>query len=374
MRDEDDEQVGEYPCLRNNEMAMSEDETVDVLYEGITQRAGRQLSRNDVINLMICLTQGYITTLAGLPGTGKTSLCNALAGVLGLTNEGAGRRFTEINVENGWTSYKDYVGYYNPLADTYEKANENVYNAMRRLSNECSKNIDISKIPPYVFLLDEANLSPIEHYWSPFLRACDSFQEGNELSLGGSRIWHLPRYVRFLATVNFDHTTEALSNRFLDRSWVITLSPDYFDLEFEQINFTREFAGEEAFSFEKILSVFACNTNDVPDQDNIQLLDELARICKEHAYPISPRSLIMMKKYIASASRLMSLKTRDSKYAPIDYAFSQKVLPQLTGPAELIESLIDDLINKCSELKNTKNQLNRMKELGKDSGFYQYFI
>ncbi len=374
LRNEDNEPVIEYPCLRSKDTLMSDGDTVDILFEGVTQRAGRQFSKNDVINLMICLTQGYITTLAGLPGTGKTSLCNALAGVLGLTNNEAGKRFTEINVENGWTSYKDYVGYYNPLADTYEKANENVYNAMHRLSNEYSENIDISKIPPYIFLLDEANLSPIEHYWSPFLRACDSFQEYTELSLGGSQIWHLPKYVRFLATVNFDHTTEALSNRFLDRSWVITLSPDYFDLEFEQIDFAREFANEDAFSFEELLRVFDYNKDDVPDQDNIQLLDDLARICKQHAYPISPRSLIMMKKYIASASRLMSLKTRDSKYAPIDYAFSQKVLPQLTGPAELIESLVDDLIKRCSELKNTKSQLDRMKAFGKDSGFYQYFI
>ena len=33
----------------------------------------------------------------------------------------------------------------------------------------------------------------------------------------------------FLATVNFDHTTEELSSRFLNRSWVIVLEPGQID-------------------------------------------------------------------------------------------------------------------------------------------------
>jgi len=83
----------------------------------------------------------------------------------------------------------------------------------------------------------------------------------------------------------------------------------------------------------------------------------------------------MMKRYIATASRLMSPQsTKDSQYAPIDFAFSQKVLPQIVGPAEAISDLVDDLVDKCSQLKTTKKQLDRMKVFGKDSGFYQYFI
>ncbi|MBF4807440.1 MAG: hypothetical protein HXK26_01910, partial [Lancefieldella rimae] len=71
---------------------------------------------------------------------------------------------------------------------------------------------------------------------------------------------------------------------------------------------------------------------------------------------------------------LMSLQSKDSQYAPLDYAFSQKVLPQITGPTEMVGELIEDLSDKCSQLKTTKKQLDRMKEFGKDSGFYQYFI
>ena len=43
-------------------------------------------------------------------------------------------------------------------------------------------------------LLDEANLSSIEHYWSPFLLACDRKDGSAELnlSLGGGASFSVP--------------------------------------------------------------------------------------------------------------------------------------------------------------------------------------
>lgn len=36
-----------------------------------------------------------------------------------------------------------------------------------------------------MILLDEANLSPMEHYWSDFLSICDTFRKVKILNLGG---------------------------------------------------------------------------------------------------------------------------------------------------------------------------------------------
>ena len=371
LRETDQDSIKDYAALKDNENTISDDEIVDYLYDSITRRAGRQIAKNDMINYMICLSQGYITTFAGQPGTGKTSLCNILARVLGLINKNEGKRFNEINVENGWTSYKDYIGYYNPLVKSYEKSNVTVYDAMRLLSKENGKS---GEVPPYIFLLDEANLSPIEHYWSPFLRACDNFlDDGTSISLGGTEEWKLPKHVRFLATVNFDHTTEALSHRFLDRSWIITLDPNFVDFNPTRINLNKEFENETAFSSERLFGAFGYK-GEMADQENIQLLDELIRTCRQHALPISPRSQLMMRRYIATASRLMNLQSKDAQYAPLDYAFSQKVLPQITGTAEMVGKLVEALSDKCSPLKTSKKQLDRMREFGKDSGFYQYFV
>lgn len=140
----------EYPSndwkIRENESEMTPDEIIEDIVNSITEIGGRDITPNFVVNLMICLMQGYITTFAGLPGTGKTSLCNILAGSLGLLSQENPCRFSEINVENGWTSYKDYIGYWNPITKSYEQTNIEIYEAMKRLTTE-----DGIELPPYVF-------------------------------------------------------------------------------------------------------------------------------------------------------------------------------------------------------------------------------
>lgn len=85
----------------------------------ISEKAHRDVTSNDVANYLICITQGFITTFAGEPGTGKTSLCNILAKALGLVTDIPQRRFVDISVERGWSSHKDFIGYYNKLFEYY---------------------------------------------------------------------------------------------------------------------------------------------------------------------------------------------------------------------------------------------------------------
>ncbi|MDR2397515.1 MAG: hypothetical protein LBD74_01990, partial [Spirochaetaceae bacterium] len=89
----------------------------DLSGEGILRRTyeylqgARDLSLNDTANYLICIMQGFITTFAGEPGTGKTSLCTILAKSLGLARSDVHSRFVDISVERGWTSHKDFIGY-----------------------------------------------------------------------------------------------------------------------------------------------------------------------------------------------------------------------------------------------------------------------
>ena len=273
---------------------MSGKEIIQRVLDVIKNKAHRDVSYNDIANYLICLNQGFITTLAGEPGTGKTSLCILLAKALGLARSDSSRRFVEIAVERGWTSHKDFIGYYNPLTNSMEKSNVEAFNAFECMSEECgSKNApyDEMEVAPYIVLLDEANLSPIEHYWAIFLKNCDlSSSSQREISIGGNRVFHLPQHLRFLATVNFDHTTEELSPRYLDRSWVIYLEPDTSDQIYDDDELVLNV--ENMIPYGSLTHAFGPKDNDTISEAVAAKWEIIKDIfAHKGAMPITPRNL-----------------------------------------------------------------------------------
>lgn len=337
----------------------------------VRDTAHRDVTANDVANYLICISQGFITTFAGEPGTGKTSLCNILAKALGLVVDTPQKRFVDISVERGWSSHKDFIGYYNPLTKSMEKSNIEVFNAFAKMDNEYG--CDQSSIAPFVILLDEANLSPLEHYWAAFLRNCDFTSVSNRsIALGGNNSFKLPKHLRFLATVNFDHTTEELSPRFLDRSWVIMLEPsridDEADEDIENI--------EDMVSFGAIMEAFCVGENDVIDEAIQNKWNAIQKIFRERSLQIMPRNLKMVKNYCAVGCRCMERDTPATKLAPLDYAFSQKILPTINGTGENYRLLIEDLMKECTvqNMPISAKHLERMKRVAENNmGFYQFF-
>ena len=55
------------------------------------------------------------------------------------------------------------------------------------------------------------------------MNACDDLNENSTIDLGEDYIFRIPDELRFLATINNDHTTESLSPRLIDRAWVVRL-------------------------------------------------------------------------------------------------------------------------------------------------------
>lgn len=337
----------------------------------VRDTAHRDVTANDVANYLICISQGFITTFAGEPGTGKTSLCNILAKALGLVVDTPQKRFVDISVERGWSSHKDFIGYYNPLTKSMEKSNIEVFNAFAKMDKECD--YEQSNIAPFVILLDEANLSPLEHYWAAFLRNCDFASVPNRsIALGGNNSFKLPEHLRFLATVNFDHTTEELSPRFLDRSWVIMLEPTRIDDEADEdiVNMG------DMISFGDIKKSFCVGKNDVIDEAIQNKWAAIQKIFREHSLQIMPRNLKMVKNYCAVGCRCMECDTPTTKLAPLDYAFSQKILPTINGTGDKYRLLIEDLMKECTaqNMPISAKHLDRMKKVAENNmGFYQFF-
>jgi MoxR-like ATPase len=355
--------------------SFSSQEFVDYLYRKFSSKYGRNYSKNDIVNFYICLAQGYMTVFAGMPGSGKTSLCNLLADSLGLKNSSLQpKRFTEVNVEKGWTSVRDYIGYYNPLSKDFEKTDSTVFDSISELAMEYRQNYQ--EVPPFIILLDEANLSPLEHYWSPFLRACDTFQSRPaSLPLGGDEIFYLPSQLRFVSTVNFDHTTEMLSPRFLDRSWVITLESNLIDSEYDvsPLEIEENAKAEPVISYGTLMRVFGPSDNVTVDDDLKRRFDDLLAVCKDNGVNVSHRAQQMMWNYVCTAAVLMDTDARDLAYAPLDYAFSQKVLPQFNGPVEYYEELLDILTEKCSLMPLSNAKIKKMKMEASKNAFVQFF-
>ena len=349
---------------------LSASDLLDRMSDTVINRAGRDFTRNDIANLMICLTQGYITTFAGMPGTGKTSLAGILAGALGLTQPQA-NRFCEVSVERGWTSYKDFIGFYNPFMERVEPANAAAYQAFEQLDAE--QQLKDLTPTPYIMLLDEANLSSLEHYWSPFLLACDKFRNRpTALSLGGGHAFTTPSWLRFIATVNFDHTTEELSPRFLDRSWVIMLDAPDTPLDIDDIQSEEhDFSDEPAVPLSTIESAFGVRETQMP-AGLAAKFQEVLTCCATSNHPVSPRSQLMMRNYIVTASNLMDTSSASTTYDPVDFAVAQKVLPQICGTEDRVRNLLDGL-GAITGLPKTKQRIEHILEVGGDSGFYQFF-
>lgn len=322
---------------------LSAEQVVSILLKKMNE-AGRNINKDDAYNYLISVFQNYITVFAGEPGSGKTSLCKLLAKSLGLYDN----RFAEILVERGWTSSKDLIGYYNPLTKEIEETQPAFSNCMKQLTRENREN---AVKAPYFVLLDEANLSPIEYYWSHFNYFADDPNK-QRITYSDGTVYSFGSELRFLATINYDQTTADLSPRFLDRAWVISMGAVPIDAIVSSLtNDTMVSNGDEVISLEVLYRLF--DWKNVKDKKMNQItktrLDRIIDKMKEGNHIISPRSIHAITHYYLVAEGYMS-----SKEVALDFAISQKILPCINGNGKQYGEFLKDLMNICKE-----NQLNK---------------
>lgn len=202
---------------------------------------GFNFPQDYIVNFYTCLKTGAIVILAGLSGTGKSSLVRLFADAVGVNYE-------LVPVKATWSDDTDLLGFYHPEKKTYIST--------RFLDTIVEANAQPERL--FFICLDEMNLSRVEHYFSDFLSVLEQSEE-RKLPLYSENEWkirkselerqrqslgdgginedefnHLERNVHcyrhkipvphnvfICGTVNVDETTYQFSDKVLDRVQII---------------------------------------------------------------------------------------------------------------------------------------------------------
>lgn len=180
---------------------------------------------------LTALDDKHFVILSGISGTGKTQLCRLYANaVYGLEYESENPYFSIIPVRPDWTDASSLFGYYSSFEKRYVKTEflKVILNALKEREK------------PHFILLDEMNLARVEYYLSDYLSAVESRKEiplhQDEHITDVPQKLSIPPNVYILGTINIDETTHSISDKVLDRAFVMTLSDVDFTSFWERVD------------------------------------------------------------------------------------------------------------------------------------------
>lgn len=341
-----------------------------------------EYSENDILNFLICFSQGFLTLLCGPSGSGKTTICEIVAENLGLMKPGELQpllpdspyltRFAQVGVEKGWSSRRDLIGYYNALSQSFEKANPNFYDLLLILDAESRMNS--TDVFPAFVLLDNANLSSMEYYWSDFLSMNEDHAVCGTLNLGQNFQVQVPNTLHFMASIQSDHTSQPLSPRLLDRAWVISM-PEVGNMRL--IELSNSFAPIQSLTQQQLESAFGALGSDLIMLENEWPFMQLLQAFQEAGMPVSIRSQRAIRTYVVAGARLFhATEEQSAETVALDYAVLQRLLPKINGSSltyrnglEAIRKLLEE-----NHLIKSKQKLEQIMAAGDAAmQYYQFF-
>lgn len=342
------------------------EQVIDAMCAHFAHDNGRMFSAEEMTNLVVSVNQSFLTILSGPPGTGKTSTATRLAKALHLGSSRGDQNFLYVPVGRGWVSSRDTLGFYNSLKDVYQESRTGIYSFLSRQEPEENKALKL-------ILLDEANLSSMEHYWSDFIALCDLENLNRPIDTGipheSHRFLNIGLNTRFIATINNDATTEKLSPRLIDRVPVITLnSPS------DKIIDTTSLKLDGSIRASKLRKLF------IPEYAELSKAEEslLARIIETlgsrdpslgKSIPISRRKVNAITNYCDIAGRMIGSE------AAMDFAIQQHVLPHIEGYGASFRKRLEQLLSLVNKTyPRSASQIERILASGNEfTGSYSYF-
>lgn len=337
--------------------------------------------KNIIEMFLRALQTNTLVILSGPSGTGKSSLINAFAHALQES------KASIIPVQSSWTDKQDLLGYFN----TVEKRYVPTPFLEAVLAARESEGL-------HLICLDEMNLSHIEYYFAELLsareqdgrvdlyphryrkEAIDIIEEFNtlespsrydkELYRNAIELMNypaqldIPKNVRFVGTINMDHTVKPLSPKVIDRSFIVELSYQYptlekrVELEANSISGKIEFDlskfSDEQFLLEEIM-------NDT--RWLVNLSDKLNIIPDAK---INSRS----EKQIAKYLQVVPVLTEDT----LNQLIQSKILPRIHFSSSnkeamaMCEKFLEELRSK-----QLTSSVDRFEQMRKNGRYISYF-
>lgn len=332
--------------------------------------------KKDLIKSFVYALQANILTIiAGPSGTGKSSIVHAFANAV----ENVEVRM--IPVQTSWTDTQDLLGYFHPMDKAF------IPTPFMEAMAEAA--LDKNKSKLFLICLDEMNLAHVEYYFSEILSAreekvpslrlypkrhwstakmlllkedvdLERQQTARELIDLYPPIFKIPKNVRFIGTLNMDHTVKPLSPKVIDRSFIIEIN----HLTSQEKKAIKRVIGREVGKVEMNYSIFEDAILEASlIEDTMRKIEEISALFE--SYPnaaLNSRGLKHIRNFLSYA------KNNIEKNELLDYIILGKILPRIEIKRMDIEAIAANVINqlqpyplsleKFRKMLNTKHTVN----------------
>jgi len=278
-----------------------------------------------------------MTVLAGVSGTGKSLLPRRYAAAMGIG-------FLQIAVEPRWDSPQDLLGFYNYIEQRYRATD-----LARALVQMDPYNTSDLGEPGHgdkmmLVLLDEMNLARVEYYFSEFLsrlevrpRLADAADPDRRqvaclpIDIPGRAdgpVRLFPAHnVLFVGTMNDDESTQALSDKVLDRGNIVQFAaPARFARPADGLTGPGSTQYRSFAEWRKWVRPLQ-QLDGGERQRTEDVIGDLSRMMEEFGRPFGHRLNEAMLAYIANYPRAPG----DSVALPIADQIEMRILPKLRG-------------------------------------------